>query len=1065
MKYVYAKNIVHIIVIAIAFIVTLSYPVLLQGQCDPSVPHFNVNLTSSGSASWTSPSIARNGLCCGVVNPDRCIHFSVTLSPNSQGIIFDITSGAIPTGAMYYMVGCANPIPVGQVLCLNGTGPHEITFCKPGNNPNEYTITSVPKPFVSDPTVVSENCNDTLFGYGYASSTIQWNSVYPGAVGSWNSLLSSTTNDTVLVTVPSGITVPPYVDFEICGMPAGPCQMITVCDTVRVYITPPLEVTISPDTSILCPGSKLIELTATITGGAAPHTLMWSTGATASSIYAGPGQYTVTVTDSTGCPSAVDTAIVIFRNIIVETFAGPDITICQEDMPAMITGSFSGSAGATWTGDGIIMPHPDSMSIAYYPTPSELMAGVAYLKLNSVGNYGCPPDSDYVEIRLPKAPVVDAGSDDTICLGNSTQLQATGGNIFSWIAGTATLSDSTIADPIATPTTTTSYVVMSVDTSGQLVTNGNMAMGNTGFVSNYIYQYNLLSNGYYYVGNDPNANNANWISCGDATGDGMMMIVNGASTPNVPVWQQTVPVTPNTDYVFSTWVSNTQPINPAELQFSINGVLQDVPFVVNQTPCIWSQYYITWNSGANTSAVISIVNQNTTSSGNDFALDGISFAPICAGYDTVTVYVDEPPTADAGPDQAICEDAVPIATNGSFSNGITSYWSGAGAFSPSASSLSIDYIPTAGEISAGSAIIYFNVAGSPFCADAIDSMQITIIHNPNLDAGPNDTLCFGDSLQLHATGADAYIWSPTGSMTDPFIANPLVYPSVSTTYYVLGYNQSSQLSINSSFNAGNSGFTNAYTYQSNLANPGNYYVGTNPAIHNPAFENCSDHTTGTGEMLIVNGTNGVNETVWEQNIPVIPNTDYLFTYWVLNVQNGTTTNLQSGINGNPYGTVTAIDSTGCQWIQLTETWNSGTNTTVDLSILTQPSTTPGNNFAIDDIYFGPLCMAEDSVHITVTPQHVDAGPDGVVCEGVPYYINMATASNYSSVLWTSSGTGTFDDPTILNPTYTPSHADALTGGVTLTVTVLGLAPCIVPVQDTMFLLVHPKPLTSLIYHY
>ena len=126
------------------------------------------------------------------------------------------------------------------------------------------------------------------------------------------------------------------------------------------------------------------------------------------------------------------------------------------------------------------------------------------------------------------------------------------------------------------------------------------------------------------------------------TGDGMMMILNGAPIPNVVLWQQTIPVTPNTDYAFSTWVTNVHPASPAVLQFSINSVLQATPFTVNAPVCSWDQFYVTWNSGSNTSAVISIVNQNTVLAGNDFALDGISFAPICAGYDTVTVHVEEP---------------------------------------------------------------------------------------------------------------------------------------------------------------------------------------------------------------------------------------------------------------------------------------------------------------------------------------------------------------------------------------------------------------------------------------
>ena len=54
---------------------------------------------------------------------------------------------------------------------------------------------------------------------------------------------------------------------------------------------------------------------------------------------------------------------------------------------------------------------------------------------------------------------------------------------------------------------------------------------------------------------------------------------------------------------------------------------------------------------------------------------------------------------------------------------------------------------------------------------------------------------------------------------------------------------------------------------------------------------------------------------------------------------------------------------------------------------------------------------------------VSAGPDDIMCETQPYTIMGATASNYVSLLWTTTGTGTFNDPTLLNPVYTPSLTD------------------------------------------
>ncbi len=51
----------------------------------------------------------------------------------------------------------------------------------------------------------------------------------------------------------------------------------------------------------------------------------------------------------------------------------------------------------------------------------------------------------------------------------------------------------------------------------------------------------------------------------------------------------------------------------------------------------------------------------------------------------------------------------------------------------------------------------------------------------------------------------------------------------------------------------------------------------------------------------------------------------------------------------------------------------------------------------------------------------------------------ATATNYQSLLWTTSGSGTFSSSSILNPVYTPSASDVAAGSVTLTLTVTGFS--------------------------
>ncbi len=65
---------------------------------------------------------------------------------------------------------------------------------------------------------------------------------------------------------------------------------------------------------------------------------------------------------------------------------------------------------------------------------------------------------------------------------------------------------------------------------------------------------------------------------------------------------------------------------------------------------------------------------------------------------------------------------------------------------------------------------------------------------------------------------------------------------------------------------------------------------------------------------------------------------------------------------------------------------------------------------------------------------VNAGPDALSCDSSPITLSGAFALNYTTLLWTTSGNGIFNDITALNPTYTPSTSDVTAGNVILTLT-------------------------------
>lgn len=90
---------------------------------------------------------------------------------------------------------------------------------------------------------------------------------------------------------------------------------------------------------------------------------------------------------------------------------------------------------------------------------------------------------------------------------------------------------------------------------------------------------------------------------------------------------------------------------------------------------------------------------------------------------------------------------------------------------------------------------------------------------------------------------------------------------------------------------------------------------------------------------------------------------------------------------------------------------------------------------------------------------VDAGPDDTICSASSYVLANATGSSYSSVQWTTSGTGTFTNATAVNTTYIPSSADMSLGSVTLKLSAIGLGSCGND-EDSMILTMGSLPVVS-----
>lgn len=173
-----------------------------------------------------------------------------------------------------------------------------------------------------------------------------------------------------------------------------------------------------------------------------------------------------------------------------------------------------------------------------------------------------------------------------------------------------------------------------------VVPNGDFEAGNTSFTSGYTHVIPgpgaLYPEAVYTVDTNAQASHPSFYSFGDHTsGAGNFLIVNGAGTAGVAVWtSSTIAVSANTEYDFSAFLSSVYPASPALLEFTVTGnagpAMSLGTFGAPSTAAVWSGVSGRFNSGLSTLVTLSIVNQNTELSGNDFGIDDIalSAAPV-----------------------------------------------------------------------------------------------------------------------------------------------------------------------------------------------------------------------------------------------------------------------------------------------------------------------------------------------------------------------------------------------------------------------------------------------------
>ncbi len=359
---------------------------------------------------------------------------------------------------------------------------------------------------------------------------------------------------------------------------------------------------------------------------------------------------------------------------------------------------------------------------------------------------------------------VSAGPDATICAGGNTQLAATGnGTTYSW-SPTTGLSNPNIANPIASPTQTTTYTVTAV-------TNGVSATDQVVVTVNPV----------------PNANaGADVAFC---AGGSVNLQATSSLTGSNFQWS---PTTGLSNALASNPTASPAATTTYTVTVSKNGCTSTDQVVVSVTPlpavnagndvglCPGSSVGLA-ATGAGTFSWSPATGLSNAGVSNPVASPSVTTTYTvtltssgCSASDQLVVTV-APITANAGLDVTICPGGTAV-LNATTSAGQATY-----SWSPS-TGLSATNVanPTAFPTSNTTYVVTVT-SGSCVATDTLVVTVGTVLANAGLDA----TLCPGQTAQLLATGGASYSWSPATGLSNPNIANPIASPSVTTQYSVI----------------------------------------------------------------------------------------------------------------------------------------------------------------------------------------------------------------------------------------------------------------------------------------
>jgi gliding motility-associated-like protein len=435
------------------------------GTCPPSGPSYGC-LSSQPNPVWYYMDVDQSGTFQ--------INISQTTGPNGTGSGLDVDfalygpyssvsagctsvmSGAAPIQCSYNIApietlgigvfggdpgagGTTPPAAVaGQtyiVLITNYSGSSGfITFNQTGGTGVADCSIVAPTCQITSLTATPSNCSSNTYS---VSGQIQFND--PPATGT----LMVTNSCGGSQTFNAPFTSP--LNYSLTGLtPTGGSCTITAafsddgaCSLTQNYTSPAIPTVNAGTDQSVCTGNQVT------LSGSGTSTYSWNGGVTNGVAFtppAGLSTYTVTGTSAQGCTSTDQVNVTVNSNPTVS--AGSYTPVCSSVPAVALAGT---PAGGSFSGTGVS------------GTTFNTSAGTQTITYNYSDSNGCS-GSATATITVNQNPVVDAGSDVSICEGGSIALNGAGTGTPVWSPASGLSSVGTLSTN-ASPSTTTTYTL------------------------------------------------------------------------------------------------------------------------------------------------------------------------------------------------------------------------------------------------------------------------------------------------------------------------------------------------------------------------------------------------------------------------------------------------------------------------------------------------------------------------------------------------------------------------------------------------------------------------------